>query len=110
MIDPFYSPKVAAYCAVLNKLQKFRLKRGIFADNYTRMVNREIDGIKSRLNAALKRVQGAEGIQKMCAADPAFAKRWQEIKLQTGYINAIKREHELEKKLSELWGDQDARS
>ena len=107
MIEPFYSPKMAAYAAVLNKIKNYRLKRGTFPDDYTRYVNREIDGIRVRLKAAANRLKGEEGIQKMCAADPDFAEVWKKLKLQNGYFNAVKREHQLAKKLSEMASESD---
>ena len=102
MIEPFYSPKMAAYAAVLNKIKNYRLKRGTFPDDYTRQVNQEIAAIRTRLKAAINRTQGEEGIKIMCAKDPEFAEYWKKLKLQTGFFNAVKREHRLMKKLDDL--------
>ena len=81
MIEPVFSPKVEAYISVMDKIKNYRLKRGIFSDEYTRQVNLEIAGIRKRLNAAAHRARTAEVIREKCEEDPEFAARW---KLKAG--------------------------
>ena len=91
MMEPVFSPKVEAYISVMDKIKNFRLKRGIFSDEYTRQVNLEIAGIRKRLNAAAHRARTAEVIREKCEENPEFAARWKRMKLQTAFLNSIKR-------------------
>lgn len=91
MIEPVFSPKVEAYISILDKIENFRLKRGIFPDEYTKQVNLEIAGIRKRLLAASHRARTAEIIREKCENDPVFAERWKRVRLQTAFLNSIKR-------------------
>jgi len=55
MLEPILSPKIEAYITVLDKIRTLKLSRGLYNAQYTREVNREIDGIRARLRAAAKR-------------------------------------------------------
>ena len=110
MIEPVYSPKMEAYISVLDKIQNFRLKRGIFPAEYTKQVNLEIDAIRKRLMAAAHRAHTAEGIRQMCEKDPQFAVRWKRVKLEAAYINTFKRRQKLDDQLAKLLSDQSVES
>jgi len=105
MMEPVFSPKVEAYISVMDKIKNFRLKRGIFSDEYTRQVNLEIDGIRKRLNAAAHRARTAEVIREKCEEDPEFAARWKRVKLQSAYLNTFKRQRKLDDQLAKLMSD-----
>ena len=102
MIEPVFSPKVEAYISILDKIKNFRLKRGIFPDEYTRQVNLEIAGIRKRLLAASHRARTAEVIREKCEEDPEFAARWKRVKLEAAYINTFKRRRKLDDQLAKL--------
>ncbi len=102
MIEPVFSPKVEAYISVMDKIKNFRLKRGIFSDEYTRQVNLEIAGIRKRLNAAAHRARTAEVMREKCEEDPEFAARWKRVKLEAAYINTFKRRRKLDDQLAQL--------
>ena len=110
MIEPVFSPKVEAYISVMDKIKNFRLKRGIFSDEYTRQVNLEIAGIRKRLNAAAHRARTAEVIREKCEEDPEFAARWKRVKLEAAYINTFKRRRKLDDQLAKLLSDPSDRS
>lgn len=104
MLDPVLSPKLEAFVTVLDEIKTLKLKRGLFPADYTREVNREIDGIRARLLAAAKRAKKAEGLRKLCEENPEFAANWKILKLQTGYINAAKRQDKIYKELEAMNG------
>lgn len=106
MLDPVLSPKLEAYVTVLDEIKTLKLKRGLYPADYTRKVNREIDGIRTRILAAAKRAKKAEGLRKLCEEDPEFATRWKILKLQTGYINAAKRQDKIYKAIKAQEGAQ----
>ena len=103
IIDPVYSAKMEAYISVLDKIKNFRLKRGIFPSEYTKQVNREIDELRKRLRASAHRVNHAENLRNMCEKDPQFAARWKRIKLESAYINNIKRRRKLDDQITKLY-------
>ena len=102
MIEPVFSPKMEAYISVLDKIKNFRLKRGLFTDEYTKQVNLEINGIRKRLMAAAHRARRAELIRKMCEKDPQLAARLHRMKLSRAYINTFKRKIKLEDQIAKL--------
>ena len=110
MIDPVFSPKVEAYISVMDKIKNFRLKRGLFPAEYTKQVNLEIAGIRKRLMAAAHRAMHAEAVLDMCEKDPEFAARWKRVKLESAYINTIKRRRKLEEQLVAIQSDQSDQS
>jgi len=91
MLEPILSPKIEAYVTVLGEIGTLKLKRGLFPADYTREVNREIDGIRARLLAAAKRAKKAEGLRKLCEENPEFAKRWKILSLRKRYFDAQRR-------------------
>lgn len=99
---PVLSAKGLAYVQVLAKLDHCRLKKGIYPDEYTKAVNEEIQALKKRLRASIKRIEANAGLKKLCAKDPAFAEAWQQTNLYNSYINARKRERKLSRKINEL--------
>lgn len=105
MIEPVFSPKVEAYISVMDKIKNFRLKRGIFSDEYTRQVNLEIAGIRKRLMAAAHRAGRNEVIREKCEENPQFAARWKRVKLEAAYINTFKRRRKLEEQLVAIQSD-----
>lgn len=110
MIEPVFSPKIEAYISVLDKIKNFRLKRGIFPAEYTKQVNLEIAGIRKRLMAAAHRARHAEAVLDMCEKDPEFAARWKRVKLESAYINTIKRRRKLEDQLVAIQSDRSDQS
>lgn len=105
IIDPVYSAKMEAYISVLDKIKNFRLKRGIFPSEYTKQVNREIDELRKRLLASARRVNHAENLRNLCENDPQFAARCMRIKLESAYINNIKRRRKLDDQITKLYSN-----
>lgn len=103
LIDPVYSAKMEAYISVLDKIKNFRLKPGIFPSEYTKQVNREIGELRKRLMASARRVNHTENLRNMCEKDPQFAARWKRIKLESAYINSIKRRRKLDDQITKLY-------
>ena len=110
MMEPYFSPKMEAYISVLDKIKNFRLKRGLFPAEYTKQVNLEIAGIRKRLMAAAHRARHAEAVLDMCEKDPEFAARWKRVKLESAYINTIKRRRKLEEQLVAIQSDRSDKS
>ncbi len=100
---PVLSAKGCAYVQVLDKLNRCRLKKGIYPDEYTKAVNEEIQALKKRLRASINRIEVNETSKKLCAKDPAFAELLEKSKLITSYYNAAKRERKLSRKINELF-------
>ena len=109
MIEPVYSPKMEAYISVLDKIQNFQLKRGIFPAEYTKQVNLEIAGIRKRLMAAAHRARRGELIREMCEKDPQLATRLRRMQLSKAYINTFKRKRKLEDQIAKFDSAQDDR-
>ena len=99
---PVLSGKGLAYVQVLTKIERCRLKKGIYSDEYTQAVNSEIEALKKRLRASVRRIEANESVKKLCAKNPAFAEAWQQNNLYNSYINASKREIKLRRKISQL--------
>lgn len=99
---PVLSAKGLAYVQVLAKLDHCRLQKGIYPEEYTKAVNEEIQALKKRLRASVRRIENNEATKKLCAKDPAFAQAWNETNLLKSYCNAAKRERKLSRKINEL--------
>ena len=99
---PVLSAKGLAYVQVLAKLDHCRLQKGIYPEEYTKAVNEEIQALKKRLRASVRRIEANESVKKLCAKNPAFAEAWQQNNLYNSYINASKREIKLRRKISQL--------
>lgn len=106
MLEPILSPKIEAYITVLDKIRTLKLSRGLYNAQYTREVNAEIDRIRARLFAAAKRAKTAEQLAKMFEENPELARKWKLMKLQTGYINAAKRQDKIYKEIKAQEGAQ----
>ena len=106
MQEPRLSPKIEAYIRVMSELHDLRIKRGIYPADYTREVNAEIDRIRARLMASARRAQTAEQLAKMFEENPELARKWKLMKLQTGYINAVKRQDKIYKEIKAQEGAQ----
>ena len=65
-MEPIFSAKMTAYFTVLDALKKVRLKKGVYPEDFTKEVNKEINAIRSRMMASAHKVRGREAI-----ADPA---------------------------------------
>ena len=101
-MEPIFSAKMTAYFTVLDALKKVRLKKGVYPEDFTKEVNKEINAIRSRMMASAHKVRGREAIAKKCAEDPEFAEKWKNIKLLHSYYSAACRQDKLHSKLTAL--------